>query len=150
LLQLHSLLIRIRESAEATRDALESIKQSIQNVELHLYTQDAPRIFRRLNYRLGEQRACLTELQDLPRETKDFVNVYGNECGQEIEKLTGVKVSFLDLLTNLCLGDAPYAVLHFTPGPQVSLSLLSLKLRMRSGNDQRTLRNNFLSVNALV
>lgn len=119
LVQLHSLLLKTVSNAAKIRRLLLEVRTSLETFDGSLdgtcYLAGGPPFSLYLfHHALGEQRVCLKDLQSLLRDCKDLIDVYGENCGEQIARITGIKVSLIDLLTHLCLHNAPYVDFHFS------------------------------------
>lgn len=98
LLELYVLLSSIMENATKIRAELTEMQQRIREGK-SLYFED-------LNLLLGDQRQLLNTLQKALKNKHELIDIYGDNCGDEIRKITDRKISLIDVITLFSLHSA--------------------------------------------
>lgn len=99
LVQFHSLISHIVDNATDIRAALLQLQREFVSENGRNWGVD----YRPLIRRLGDQRQLLNTLQGMLRKHRELLDIYGNNCAREIERVTSFKVSLIDLINVFAL-----------------------------------------------
>lgn len=95
LVELHTILARISDNVVRIRAELARTQEGMQ--------EGKSAYFGSLILRLGDQRQLLNTLQDVLRSQRELVDIYGDDCGKEIARVTAAKMSLIDLIVSFSL-----------------------------------------------